>query len=79
MLWTQSIMKFESADLSRLVKKLERFYNIRFQFNDPMLGDLRISGKLELKEDLNEVIERVAHTSSVNIINKGDGSYEILR
>lgn len=78
-LWTQGMMKFESADLNRIVKKLERFYNISFQFDDPKLGELKISGKLELKDDLNEVIERIAHTASVNIINKGDGSYAILK
>ena len=78
-LWTQGMMKFESADLNRIVKKLERFYNISFQFDDPKLGELKISGKLELKEDLNEVIERIAHTASVNIISKGDGSYAILK
>lgn len=78
-LWTQGMIKFESADLNRIVKKLERFYNISFQFDDPKLGELKISGKLELKEDLNEVIERIAHTASVNIISKGDGSYAILK
>ncbi len=78
-LWTQRMMKFESVDLSRIVKKMERFYNIRFQFNDPMLGDLRISGKLELKDDRTEVIERIARTAAVKIINKGDGIYEILK
>ena len=78
-LWTQGMMKFETVDLSRIVKKLERFYNIRFQFNDPMLGTLRISGKLELNEDKNEVIERIARTASVTIINKGDNLYEILK
>lgn len=76
-LWTQGIMKFETVDLNRLVKKLERFYNIRFNFEDPLLGTLQISGKLELKEDRNEVLERIARTASVKIINMQDGSYEI--
>ncbi|MCL4481163.1 MAG: FecR domain-containing protein [Bacteroidetes bacterium] len=78
-LWTQGIMKFESVDLSRILKKMERFYNIHFQFNDPLLGLLKISGKLELKEDKNEVVDRIAHTASVNIINKGNDLYEILK
>jgi hypothetical protein len=77
--WTQGMLKFESVDLSRIVKKLERFYNIRFQFNDPILGSLKISGKLELKEDKNEVVERIARTASVKITEKGEGYYEILK
>jgi hypothetical protein len=77
--WTQGMLKFESVDLSRIVKKLERFYNIRFQFNDPILGCLKISGKLELKEDKNEVVERIARTASVKITEKGEDYYEILK
>ena len=78
-LWTQGIMKFETVDLNRIIKKLERFYNIRFKFDDPMLGTLRISGKLELKVDKEEVLERISRTASVKIINNGDGSYAILK
>lgn len=78
-LWTQGIMKFETVDLSRIVKKLERYYNIHFQFDDPMLGTLKISGKLELKEDREEVLERIARTASVNIVKKGDDIYAILK
>ncbi len=78
-LWTQGMMKFETVDLNRIVRKLERFYNIRFKFNDPMLGTLKISGKLELKEDRNEVLERIARTASVNIIKNEDGTYAILK
>lgn len=78
-LWTQGMIKFKSTELSSIMKKLERFYNIRFQFNDPVLGDLQISGKLELKKDLSEVLERISITASVKIINNGDGSYAILK
>lgn len=78
-LWTQGMMKFETVDLSRIVKKLERYYNIHFQFDDPMLGALKISGKLELKEDREEVVERIARTASVNISKKGDDIYAILK
>ena len=78
-LWTAGIIKFESADLNRITKRLERFYNIRFNYIDPLLGGLRISGKLELKEDKDEICERIARTASVKIVKKGDNLYEILR
>jgi ferric-dicitrate binding protein FerR (iron transport regulator) len=78
-MWTQGLMRFETVDLSQIIKKLERYYNIRFEYNDPMLGTVRISGKLELKEDKKEVLERIARTASVKIIENGDGSYEILK
>lgn len=78
-LWTQGLIKFESVDLSRIVKKLERFYNIRFRFDEPLLGTLKISGKLELKEDRNEVLERISRTASVNIVKKGEDLYVIMK
>lgn len=78
-LWTDGIIKFESMELSRIVKKLERFYNIRFQFIDPQLETLRISGKLELNENKNEVVERIARTASVSITKNVDGAFEIAK
>lgn len=78
-LWTQGLMKFQSVNLSRIVKNLERFYNIQFRFEDASLGALKISGKLELKEDKNEVVARIARTASVRIIKKGEDIYEILK
>jgi len=76
-LWTQGVMKFETTDLNRIVKKLERFYNIRFHFEDPLLGTLKISGKLELNENRAEVLERIARTASVKIIKRGEDFYGI--
>ncbi len=77
--WTAGILKFESTDLSRILKQIERFYNIRFQYSDPMLGSLRISGKLELNEDKDEICQRIARAASVKIVNKGENLYEILK
>ncbi len=76
-LWTEGIIKFESAHLSRILKRLERYYNVRFHISDPLLGPLPISGKLELKEDREETIERIARTASVKIIRNGEDYYEV--
>lgn len=78
-LWTSGILKFQSTDLNRILKQVERFYNIRFHFSDPLLGGLRISGKLELNDDKDEICRRIAATASLKILKKGDGLYEIIR
>jgi hypothetical protein len=78
-LWTKGILKFESTDLNRIVKRHERYYNIRFQFNDPLLGGVRISGKMELKEDKDEICDRIATAAAVKIVKKEEGLYEILK
>jgi ferric-dicitrate binding protein FerR (iron transport regulator) len=76
-LWKDGICKFESTDLSRIVKKLERFYNIRVTYRDPMLGSIKISGKLELSENREEIINRLAIAASVKIYATGINIYEI--
>jgi hypothetical protein len=76
-LWKDGICKFESTDLSRIVKKLERFYNIQVAYHDPLLGSIKISGKLELSENREEAINRLAIAASVSINKKGENYYEI--
>ena len=76
-LWKEGLFKFESTDLSRIVKKLERYYNIHFAYNNPLLGTIKISGKLALADNREEVINRLAVAASVNIEKKGENYYEI--
>ncbi|MFN2396482.1 MAG: FecR family protein [Bacteroidales bacterium] len=76
-LWKDGLCKFESTDLSRIAKKLERFYNIRFTYRDPLLSTIKISGKLELSENKDEIINRLAIAASVKIYAKGENYYEI--
>jgi len=76
-LWKEGLLKFESTDLNRLTKKLERYFNIRFNYSDPMLGTIRISGKLELTDSPDAVIENVAEAASVSISRIGENSYKI--
>ncbi len=76
-LWKDGICKFESTDLNRVVKKIERFYNIQVAYRDPMVGSIKISGKLELSDNREEIINRLAIAASVSIIKKGENYYEI--
>lgn len=76
-LWKEGLIKFESTDLSRVVKKLERYYNIRFKYNDPFLGGIKISGKLDLSDSREFVLKNVADAATVEISKIGEGYYEI--
>jgi hypothetical protein len=78
-LWTEGIFRFESTHLSRIVKRLERYYNIRFQFSDPFLGTVQISGKLEMKEELDETIERIARAAQLHIVKQSEGVYVVKK
>ena len=76
-LWKDGILKFESTDLSRVIKRLERFYNIRFYYGNPFLGSVKITGKLDLNQSMEETIERVAIVASLNIEKLEKNRYEI--
>ncbi|MDD4108731.1 MAG: FecR domain-containing protein [Prolixibacteraceae bacterium] len=76
-LWKDGMYKFESTDLSRVIKKLERYYNIRFVYKDPLLGSIKISGKLGLSENREDILDNLASAASVRIEKKGENYYEI--
>ena len=76
-LWKEGILKFESTDVSRVVKRLERFYNVRFYYGNPFLGSVKISGKLDLNQGMDVAIENFALAASVNIEKLEKNRYEI--
>ncbi|GET22725.1 FecR family protein [Prolixibacter denitrificans] len=78
-LWKDGMLKFASSDFNRVTRKLERFYNIRITFQDPMVGMLKISGKLMLTEKKNEVMDVLSQTASVKIVQIGKDNYEIMK
>ncbi len=63
-LWTDGLLCFENRDLNRVIKSLERYYNINIQFENPLLGMVKISGKLDLKQNREEVFEYLTKVSS---------------
>ncbi len=76
-LWKEGLLKFESTDLSRIVKRLERYFNIRIKYSDPFFGNIKISGKLELADSRETVLKNVADAASVKILEIGENYYQI--
>jgi len=76
-LWTKGIMNFEEADFSRVIKQIERFYNISFTFSDPQMEQMRISGKLDLKRSRKEVMEYLQKVSLTSFEQKNENAYVI--
>lgn len=76
-LWTQGIFSFTNTDLNRLVKKLERYYNIRFQYADPLAGQTKISGKLDVSKDQAEVFEYMARLTGLQFVKINEWKYMI--
>lgn len=76
-LWTRGILRFDQFDFSRIIKKIERYYNIRVDYRDSMFGTIKISGKLDLTKNKEEVIEYLAKVSGSSIVKLNDQNYMI--
>ena len=74
-LWTKGLLSFEDIDFNRILKKVERFYNISVNFSEPILGSIRISGKLDLKQNKDEVLEYLEKVSLTHIAKVNDNQY----
>jgi ferric-dicitrate binding protein FerR (iron transport regulator) len=66
-LWTKGLLSFDDVDFHRILKKVERFYNISVSFSEPNIGSIRISGKLDLKQNKDEVLEYLEKVSLTKI------------
>ena len=72
-LWTHGLLKFDDLEMCRVIKSLERYYNIQIHYSDRMVGLQRISGKLDFNKELEEVFEylsKVSHTKFTKIDNR---------
>lgn len=76
-LWTQGLFSFSNTDFNRITKKLERYYNIRFQFDDPLKGTIQISGKLDVTRERNEVFEYLTKLTGLDFVEINEYQYLI--
>lgn len=73
--WKDGIFLFEDEDLNRITKRLERYYNIEIKFDNPLIGSIKICGKLFLDNDHQTVIDNIATTASVTVEQVNERKY----
>ncbi len=71
--WINGYLLFENESTDEVFKKLERYYNQEIKFERPH-SNSSFSGKLDLADDLNTVLENISFTSSLTI-SKQDSIY----
>ncbi len=76
-LWTQGLLSFADTDISRVIKKLERFYSVNIQFEDPMKGSVKITGKLDVTKDISVVFEYLSRLTGFNFEKIGERQYVV--
>ena len=77
-LWTEGLYQFESEKLAKIVTRLERYYGIKIEC-DVAVADLKCSGKLDLKDDINKLMDELSRALPIIYLKNSDGSYEIVR
>ena len=76
-IWTKGLLSFDDLEMCRVLKSLERYYNIQIHFADPMVGLQRISGKLDFNKELGEVFEYLSKVSHTKFARIDDRNYQI--
>lgn len=76
-LWTDGLLCFEDRDLNRIIKSLERYYNIKIQFESTLTGIVKISGKLDLNQNREEVFEYLAKVSATKFEQINENYFKI--
>lgn len=76
-LWTEGLFNFSNTDLNRITKRLERYYNISFHFDDPLSGTIQITGKLDVTQNMSEVFEYLSKLTGLEITKINERQYVI--
>lgn len=75
-LWTQGVYQFESEKLANIVIRLERYYGIKIDCDADISG-LKCSGKLDLKDDMDKLLEELSQALAITYRKNSDESYTI--
>jgi ferric-dicitrate binding protein FerR (iron transport regulator) len=76
--WKEGMLEFEKADLIRALKQVERYYDIKIRLADPMIGLYKLSGKLDLKDKPEDVLNVIRLTVPIDWQKKSNGDFVIL-
>ena len=77
--WKDGMFYCEKQDLNRVIRKLERYYNQKIHIKDPMLGSYKVSGKLDLKNDLSGVLDVIQSFVPIDWGKQQNGDYFIVK
>lgn len=75
-LWAQGLYQFESEELGNIITRLERYYGIKIEC-DAAIAELKCSGKLDLKDDLNKLLTELSRALPIKYRQNANGSYTI--
>lgn len=75
--WKDGYYPFYRQDLGTVLAKLSKYYDVQFTWNEK-IRELSCSGKLDLKEDLQEVLSALEKTAPVEIRKTSEREYTVI-
>lgn len=63
--WKYGFLHFDSEQIENVLERLERFYNITIHYNTETIKNILVSGKLDMKEELKDVLNSIALTAPI--------------
>lgn len=76
-LWIKGLYLFESEDLSVVFRRLSNYYGIDIKY-DPILAKLKCSGKLDVKDNIDNVLSSLSFVAPI-VSSKEGNSYIISK
>lgn len=70
--WTEGWFKFSQQSLNDVLHKLERYYNVQFVFDRSFSVDDLITGKLDLKESIDQVMIALSDVADIEFRINGN-------
>lgn len=74
-LWMEGILQFESQSVYDVAQKIERFYNIQINLEETLANEIRISGKLDLANNVEKTLANFAVVSALKLDKINDKEY----
>lgn len=65
--WKEGILQFEDEQMNQLVKKIERYFDIKIILKDAWRGEERVRGKLDLNASRQVVLEYLTKLTKTNV------------
>lgn len=63
--WQYGFLHFKSEKLSTVLMKLQRYYDMKIDFDEREIDKIHVSGKLDLKENLQHVLKIISVTTPI--------------
>ncbi len=76
-IWREGILLFEGETVGMAIQRLHRFYGRSF-YCAPEVQDIRLFGKLDINEPLEDVLAGISSAAGLHCEKKGDG-YHFVR